>query len=1203
MYCQGTISAGKGSINLNGGVTISAAANVNLGNGALSVNDALSGISAGSLTASCAYLGSSGTGTFTQSGGVTTLIYNGALYLGYNSGSNGTYNLSGAGVLSTGAEYVGYTGVGTFNQQGGTINPSNYSTPSLYLGYNIGSSGSYNLSGQGVLYAGSQYVGYSGNGAFTQSSGTNSVNNGWLNLYVGYNVGSSGSYNLNGSGVLCAGNWLFTGFEYVGYSGNGTFTQSGGTNSAVEFLYLGYNAGSAGSYILSGSAVLSAATEYVGVLGMGTMCQSGGTNTVSTLSLGGNGTVDLSGGALIVGSIQGSGGTFNLGGGTLVASAGFSSSQAMALTGSGGNGNISTGGNAVTLSGALSGPGGLNQWGAGTLTLAGSNTYSGGTTVSAGTLQIGSGASGEFLASPSVSLSSGAALVFNHADALTYGGLISGSGSLTKAGTGSLTLNGSNTYSGGTTVSAGTLQIGNGAGGEFLASPSVSLNSGAALVFNHADALTYGGLISGSGSLTKAGTGILTLTANNLFSGSTTISAGTLQTAAADSQYGALGCSSSIVVNGGGTLLAAGYHNSLTGLFGVTPITVNAGGLLTTLSGFTNHLGGVLTLAGGTLGGPAAAMGDAAYWGTWNLDNNVIAGGNSATSCIGAQDIALAHPGGTTFTVSAGAANGIDLDVTGTFYHSPSSQIGDFGLIKAGAGVMQLDGVNTYTGPTVINGGGLVVGVNNAVPSGSAVTVNGTFNVNGYADTIGSLAGNGDMMLGGGTLIVGNDNTSTTFSGLISGAGSLSKIGFGMLTISGTNSSGGAVAVSGGTLNQSGGLNSVGCLNIANGGCYQFGGGTLQVNGGLVNQGVFSAIGNTGLLNAVNSIVDLSTGSLQDTGSMSVAIGANSLLLVPAGFNPATAFGSYGNLGLTHTVGTTLTIAAGQGFSGIGSIADHVNCQGTISATAGGSIDLDGGVTVSGTGCVSLGQGFVTVNDNTSGMTGGLLSLSCFNISNNCHFQFSGGTLQINGAGLANQGVFNGGGGTGTLSAVNSIVDFSTGSLQNTASMSLAIGPNALLLVPAGFNPAAAFGGYTCTGLMHNVGTPLTVAAGQGFSGIGSIADPVSCEGTILAATGGSINLNGGVTISAGGSVDLGAGSFTVSNTTSGISAGSLSAANGYVGYSSAGTFTLSGGTNSLSGGNLYLGYNSFSNGNYNLSGWRSCRRPWSLRAITAQAR
>ena len=54
------------------------------------------------------------------------------------------------------------------------------------------------------------------------------------------------------------------------------------------------------------------------------------------------------------------------------------------------------------------------------------------------------------------------ALIFNRSDALTYGGVISGTGSLTKSGAGTLTLTGANTYTGGTTISAGTLQLGNG---------------------------------------------------------------------------------------------------------------------------------------------------------------------------------------------------------------------------------------------------------------------------------------------------------------------------------------------------------------------------------------------------------------------------------------------------------------------------------------------------------------------------------------------------------------------------------------------------------------------------------------------------------------------------------------------------------------------------------------------------------------------
>ena len=77
-------------------------------------------------------------------------------------------------------------------------------------------------------------------------------------------------------------------------------------------------------------------------------------------------------------------------------------------------------------------------------------------------------------------------------------------------GTGILTLLGSNTYSGGTTISAGTLQVGNGGSGAAIGSTSGVLDNGG-LVFNHSDIVTFSPLISGSGSLTQTGTGILTL--------------------------------------------------------------------------------------------------------------------------------------------------------------------------------------------------------------------------------------------------------------------------------------------------------------------------------------------------------------------------------------------------------------------------------------------------------------------------------------------------------------------------------------------------------------------------------------------------------------------------------------------------------------------------------------------------------------------
>ena len=141
---------------------------------------------------------------------------------------------------------------------------------------------------------------------------------------------------------------------------------------------------------------------------------------------------------------------------------------------------------AATFGGIISGFGSLTQAGTGILTLAGNNTYAGGTTISAGTLQVGSGTAGSIVGN----VLDNANLVFNRADNPTFGGVISGSGSLTQTGTGVLTLAGSNTYSGSTTISAGTLQIGNGGSGASIGSTSSVLDN-ASLVFNHGDSVTF----------------------------------------------------------------------------------------------------------------------------------------------------------------------------------------------------------------------------------------------------------------------------------------------------------------------------------------------------------------------------------------------------------------------------------------------------------------------------------------------------------------------------------------------------------------------------------------------------------------------------------------------------------------------------------------------------------------------------------------
>ena len=102
---------------------------------------------------------------------------------------------------------------------------------------------------------------------------------------------------------------------------------------------------------------------------------------------------------------------------------------------------------------------------------------------------------------------------------------------------------------------------------------------------------------------------------------------------------------------------------------------------------------------------------------------------------------------------------------------------GTGGLTKQGPAIFTLSGANTYTGATTINAGTLQLGAANRIADTSALTVAGgaTFNLNNFAETIGSLAGAGNVTLGTGTLTAGGDNTATTYSGMMSGTGGLTK--------------------------------------------------------------------------------------------------------------------------------------------------------------------------------------------------------------------------------------------------------------------------------------------------------------------------------------------------------------------------------------------------------------------------------------------
>jgi len=237
------------------------------------------------------YVGQSGPGTFSQTGGTNAV---GTLDVGVSA--FGSYTLSAGNLFaSLNYENIGYQSNGIFTQSGG----SNI-TQNLTLGGNFGyaSSGSYALGGGYLnVTSGNESIGQAGGpGNFVQTGGTNSISLGFSITITGGSNGTS-SYSLSGNGVVN------TNGETIG--NQASFTQTGGCNLA-SIVTLGANGATGSVYNLSGNSFLSATSdEYVGYGSGGAMNQSGGTNSTGTLVVG-DGSVNaaatytLSGGTLIV---------------------------------------------------------------------------------------------------------------------------------------------------------------------------------------------------------------------------------------------------------------------------------------------------------------------------------------------------------------------------------------------------------------------------------------------------------------------------------------------------------------------------------------------------------------------------------------------------------------------------------------------------------------------------------------------------------------------------------------------------------------------------------------------------------------------------------------------------------------------------------------------------------------------------------------
>jgi autotransporter-associated beta strand protein len=1111
--------------------------------------------------------------------------------------SNGTLNIQDIAQLTIGSLFVGKSGssIGQVNQTGGSVANAGGSNDWRIGGAattgtgDSGAQGTYNLVA-GTFQTGHNFqIGASGQGVFNQTGGTVSVTG-------GFNV--IGRY-AGGQGTLSISNGTYTNSSasrmIVGESGTGTLNMTG-----------------AGQLIFTGTAAGTG-------LGIGANTSGAGT-----------GVVNLDGGLIQTSQVAdqntdpnvGSS-TFNFNGGVLRVTSGTASAATFmqgltqAVVKSGGA-FIDTNGVNTTIAQPLLAPtegdtsGGLTKLNTGTLTLASAATYGGATPINGGTLQLNL-AAGTAPATDLIPATSG--LVINGG-----GLLVSGKTTATSQTFASTTLNSTGAINatigtgGSLTLALNAITRNNGSAVDFVLPASGAITTttsnqsgtilgGWATASNGASWAVSASDGSNPGNITALATAGYTNdtwgfstdtnvnansnpgtdpTTNSLrfnVAGARTVTisgTGTINSGGILVTPTVAGNATTIT---GGTLTAPGdliVHNYSTGTLTLTSILAQSGNLvkqgggLVILNNAETYTGDTI-IGGGTLRIAAAnRIPDASNLvinAGASFDLNNVA--ETVGSLSGSGSVVNNVAGTPTLTVGS---NGSSTTFSGLIVNGT----GNVALTKIGAGTLTLNNVvaGSYTGNTTISDGAIDIATPQALANNTVVVVNSS---NGLLfDTtvpvISALAGSGAISLNTQNtsapvqLTIGNNNNGNTFSGLVSGPGTLIKTGNGTQTFSGQIANDGGVVVNGGNLILTGSnsgaasapmLINSGSLLVASPDSFygSFGRNVVIDNGGALVLGSMTAnpavnSGFSTITSALDRIDPNSTGvlALTSDGSLQTPITENidlsasgpngaSNLSLGAGLNANQIVGNstVRYQGIITPNGNTFRLGGGNGrllLDNANTLAGANNLNIGGGGTQGGQLILNANFGF--TGATTLNSGLAIVTSLPNGGVASPIGASSAAASN---LVLNGGTLQYVGSGASTDRLF-------TLTNAQSTIDASgTGALNftNTGAMGFVNSGNRTLVLQGnntstntlaaaigdsigipGANGVAAANGVTT--LVKNGNGTWVLSGNNTFTGgitvnngVVDFAGPGSVGGSMLSGVA-SVNVGGG------GAAALGAG-------------------------------------------------------------------------------